>query len=69
MASEGWDFRFEIEWEGCVASEGWDFRFEIEGEVRLNQLNLTSCTILKNRQDACEAKSKFSCGVGRTARP
>ena len=34
MASEGWDFRFEIEWEGCVASEGWDFRFEIEGEVR-----------------------------------
>ncbi len=25
---------------------------------------LTSCTILKNRQDACEAKSEFYCGTG-----
>jgi len=25
-----------------------------------NSLKLTSCTILRNRQDACEAKSEFS---------
>jgi len=25
---------------------------------------LTSCTFLKNRQDACSTKSEFSCGVG-----
>jgi len=30
---------------------------------------LTSCTFLKNRQDACSTKSEFSCGVGRRARP
>ena len=26
-------------------------------------VKLTSCTILKNRQDACFTKSEFSCGV------
>ncbi len=25
---------------------------------------LTSCTIVKNRQDACSTKSEFSCGTG-----
>jgi hypothetical protein len=29
-----------------------------------DRLTLTSCTILKNRQDACSTKSRFSCGVG-----
>ncbi|MEG4573759.1 hypothetical protein QUA56_13850 [Microcoleus sp. N3A4] len=29
-----------------------------------DRLTLTFCTILKNRQDACEAKSRCSCGVG-----
>ncbi|MEG4881582.1 hypothetical protein QUB75_12410 [Microcoleus sp. K1-B6] len=27
-------------------------------------MDLTSCTILKNRQDACSTKSAFSCGTG-----
>ncbi|MEG4171133.1 MULTISPECIES: hypothetical protein [unclassified Microcoleus] len=26
--------------------------------------NLRYCTILKNRQDACSTKDKFSCGTG-----
>jgi len=30
----------------------------------LYRFKLTSCTILKNRQDACFTKSKFSCGTG-----
>ncbi len=30
-------------------------------------VELTSCTILKNRQDACSTKSEFSCGTGRKA--
>ncbi|NQE38011.1 ShlB/FhaC/HecB family hemolysin secretion/activation protein [Microcoleus asticus] len=29
-----------------------------------NSVDVTSYTILKNGQDACEAKSEFSCGVG-----
>ncbi|MEG3967763.1 hypothetical protein QUA00_09075, partial [Microcoleus sp. T2B6] len=29
-----------------------------------SRLKLTSCTILKNRQDACSTKSEFSCGTG-----
>ncbi|MEG4883154.1 hypothetical protein QUB75_20470 [Microcoleus sp. K1-B6] len=28
------------------------------------RVELTSCTILKNRQDACSTKDKFSCGTG-----
>jgi hypothetical protein len=31
----------------------------------LYRFKLTSCTILKNRQDACSTKSKFSCGTGK----
>ena len=29
-----------------------------------SRLKLISSTLLNNRQDACEAKSEFSCGVG-----
>jgi len=29
-----------------------------------SRIKLTSCTILKNRQDACSTKSEFSCGTG-----
>src|SRR6476620_4999572 len=29
-------------------------------EIVFSRFQLTSCTILKNRQDACEAKSRFS---------
>ncbi|MEG4342515.1 hypothetical protein QUB70_04395 [Microcoleus sp. A003_D6] len=30
---------------------------------------LTSCSFVTNRQDACEAKSEFSCGGLLTATP
>ncbi|UNU23481.1 hypothetical protein D0A37_06005 [Microcoleus vaginatus HSN003] len=29
-----------------------------------SRIKLTSCTILKNRQDACSTNSEFSCGTG-----
>ena len=53
---------FIVGWAGEPAPK----RF-IENGARC-QLLLTSCTILRNRQDACSTKSEFSCGVGRRAR-
>ena len=46
-------------------AKAWIFDLRLKAKfVRLNQLNFTSCTILKNRQDVCSTKSEFSCGVG-----
>jgi hypothetical protein len=35
----------------------------------LDAVKLTSCTLLKNRQDACSTKSEFYCGTGKMPVP
>jgi hypothetical protein len=49
---------FLVGWAGEPAPK----RF-IENGARC-QLLLTSCTILKNRQDACSTRDEFYCGTG-----